>query len=129
MPNNHEATAVYPWNGNKIDTMNPRKDFTGLTVAAFESRMAQEMTRLIERYQGKPEVAPSMQEIPLEDNPQALVFGEQLLLGHFDMVVLLTGAGTKRLLRFSKRNFHSRQSKKPSSKPSSSCEAPSLSPS
>ena len=78
--------------------MNPRKDFNGLTVAAFESRMAQEMTRLIERYQGKPEVAPSMQEIPLEDNPQALAFGDQLLAGHFDMVVLLTGAGTKTLM-------------------------------
>ena len=78
--------------------MTQRKGFNGLTVAAFESRMAQEMTRLIERYGGKSEVAPSMQEIPLEDNPQALVFGEQLLLGQFDMVVLLTGAGTKTLI-------------------------------
>ena len=78
--------------------MNQRKGFQGLTVAAFESRMAPEMTRLIERYGGKSEVAPSMQEIPLEDNPQALAFGEQLLLGNVDMMVLLTGAGTKALI-------------------------------
>ena len=33
--------------------------FNGLTVAAFESRMAAEMTRLIERHGGKPLVAPA----------------------------------------------------------------------
>ena len=78
--------------------MKERKDFSGLTVAAFESRMAQEMGRLIERYGGKPCVAPSMREMPLEENPQALVFGDQLLAGHFDMVVLLTGIGTRSLI-------------------------------
>jgi uroporphyrinogen-III synthase len=78
--------------------MTQRNDFAGLTVAAFESRMAQEMRRLIERYGGKPCVAPSMREIPLEENPQALEFGEQLVAGQFDMVVLLTGVGTKSLI-------------------------------
>ena len=57
------------------------KNFSGLTVAAFESRMAQEMRRLIERNGGKPIVAPSMREVPLEENPQALAFGEQLVGG------------------------------------------------
>jgi uroporphyrinogen-III synthase len=78
--------------------MTQRKDFSGLTVAAFESRMAQEMERLIERYGGKPCVAPSMREIPIEDNPQAVAFGDQLLAGQFDMVVLLTGVGTRSLI-------------------------------
>ncbi|UCE63225.1 MAG: uroporphyrinogen-III synthase [Nitrospirota bacterium] len=78
--------------------MTERKDFSGLTVAAFESRMAQEMGRLIERYGGKPCVAPAMREIPLEENPQALTFGDQLLAGHFNMVVLLTGVGTRNLI-------------------------------
>jgi uroporphyrinogen-III synthase len=78
--------------------MTKQSGFKGLCVAAFESRMAQEMRRLIERYGGKPCVAPSMREIPLEENPQALAFGEHLLAGQFDMVILLTGVGTRSLI-------------------------------
>ncbi|HEV8539980.1 MAG TPA: uroporphyrinogen-III synthase [Nitrospiraceae bacterium] len=72
--------------------------FNGLTVAAFESRMADEMTRLIARYGGEPLVAPSMREIPLSDNHEALQFGEQLLAGRIDMLILLTGVGTRTLV-------------------------------
>ena len=78
--------------------MTQHKSFHGLSVAAFESRMAPEMTKLIERYGGKALVAPSMQEIPLEDNPQALAFGEKLLACQFDLVILLTGVGTRSLM-------------------------------
>jgi len=72
--------------------------FNGLQVAAFESRMAAEMTRLITRYGGQPLVAPSMREIPLEDNHAVFQFGEQLLAGQFDMVILLTGVGTRTMV-------------------------------
>ena len=72
--------------------------FAGLRVAAFESRMAEEMRRLIERYGGHPLVAPSMQEVPLEDHREVLQFGERLLAGHVDMVILLTGIGTRVML-------------------------------
>lgn len=72
--------------------------FNGLRVAAFESRMAAEMTRLITRYGGHPLVAPSMREIPLEDNQEVFRFGEQLLAGQFDMVILLTGVGTRTMV-------------------------------
>ncbi len=72
--------------------------FAGVTVAAFESRMGKEMSNLIIRHGGRPLVAPSMQEIPLEDNTQGLGFGEELLAGHIDMVVLLTGVGTRSLV-------------------------------
>ena len=71
--------------------------FNGLTVAAFESRMAAEMRRLIERRGGNPLVAPALREIPLEDNSAALRFGEQLLTEGLDVLVLLTGAGTTTL--------------------------------
>lgn len=77
--------------------MTASPDFRGMTVVAFESRMAQEMTRLIERYGGQPLVAPSMQEMPVEDNPLAFEFGEALLAERFDLVVFLTGVGTKYL--------------------------------
>lgn len=69
--------------------------FAGLRVAAFESRMAEEMSRLIERYGGQPLVAPSMQEVPLHDNTEVLEFGRWLFAGDVDMVILLTGVGTR----------------------------------
>ena len=81
--------------------------FNGLTVAAFESRMAAEMTRLIERHGGKPLVAPALREIPLEDNSVALRFGEQLMTEGLDVLVLLTGAGTTTLFEI----LHSRHAK------------------
>lgn len=71
--------------------------FHGLTVAAFESRMAAEMTRLIERHGGKPLVAPALREIPLADNSAALQFGERLIREGVDVLVLMTGAGTTAL--------------------------------
>ena len=76
-----------------------KTNFRGLRVAAFESRMAKEMTDLIRRYGGEPLVAPSMREIPLENNTEALAFGKKLLAGQFDMLVLLTGVGTRALVQ------------------------------
>jgi uroporphyrinogen-III synthase len=81
--------------------------FNGLTVASFESRMAAEMTRLIERQGGKPLVAPALREIPLEDNSAALRFGEQLMAEGLVVLVLLTGVGTTTLFEI----LHSRYSK------------------
>jgi len=72
-----------------------KSDFDGLAVASFESRMAGEMTRLIERYGGRALVAPALREIPLEDNSAALRFGARLLTERIDILVLLTGVGTK----------------------------------
>ena len=75
----------------------PPHGFSGLTVAAFESRMGEQMATLISRHGGIPLVAPSMQEIPLENNSEALAFGQRLLAGHIDMLILLTGVGTRTL--------------------------------
>ncbi len=79
--------------------------FAGLTVAAFESRMADQMAKLIARHGGKPLVAPSMQEIPLENNSEALAFGQQLLSNQIDLFILLTGVGTKTLVDVLKTKF------------------------
>ena len=75
--------------------MTEAKGFVGLRVAAFESRMATEMTRLIERYDGRALVAPALRELPLEDNSAALRFGARLLTERIDILILLTGVGTK----------------------------------
>jgi uroporphyrinogen-III synthase len=78
--------------------MTAEQGFQDLTVAAFESRLAAEMTGLIERQGGRPMVAPALREVPLEDNREALQFGERLLAGQVDMLILLTGAGLEMLL-------------------------------
>src|ERR1700694_339394 len=69
----------------------------GLRVLAFESRRANEIAELIRRQGGTPLVAPSMREVPLEDNPEAFDFAERLFQGEFDMIILLTGVGTRAL--------------------------------
>jgi uroporphyrinogen-III synthase len=82
-----------------VNADNPKSSFGGLEVAAFESRHAKEMGTLISRYGGVPRVAPSVQEVPLEDNPVAFEFADQLIAGQFDAVVFMTGVGTRALMR------------------------------
>lgn len=79
--------------------------FAGMTVAAFESRMADQMAALIARHGGNPMVAPSMQEIPLENNTEALDFGKDLMAGAVDLLILLTGVGTRTLVDVWKTQF------------------------
>src|SRR4051794_28517481 len=78
------------------------KGFTGLAVAAFESRLASEIARLIERYGGTPLVTPALREIPLEDNSAALKFGVRLTTERIDILILLTGVGTTALFNLLK---------------------------
>jgi uroporphyrinogen-III synthase len=73
--------------------------FEGLRIVAFESRRATEMAELIRRQGGEPFVAPSMREVPLDENREAFAFGEELFAGKFDMMILLTGIGTRQLNR------------------------------
>jgi uroporphyrinogen-III synthase len=71
--------------------------FEGRQVLSLESRRAKEMAQLIRNQQGEPFVAPSMREVALERNEEAFQFAEKLFAGSFDMVVLLTGVGTRLL--------------------------------
>jgi len=71
--------------------------FQGLRVIAFESRRAVEIAELIRRKQGDAFVAPSMREAPLDDNHEAFAFAARLFAGAFDMMILLTGVGTRAL--------------------------------
>jgi uroporphyrinogen-III synthase len=71
--------------------------FDGLRVLSLESRRASEIEILIRRAGGNPLVAPSMRETPLEQNSEALSFGERLFANQFDMLILLTGVGTRLL--------------------------------
>ena len=71
--------------------------FDGLHVLSLESRRAEEMATLIRKQGGVPVSAPSMREVPLEDNDQAFDFGRRLFAGQFDAVVFLTGVGARML--------------------------------
>ncbi|HEV3332683.1 MAG TPA: uroporphyrinogen-III synthase [Bryobacteraceae bacterium] len=73
--------------------------FGGLRVLTFESRRSAEMAELIRKQGGVPSVAPSMREVPLEENAAAFEFADRLLAGEFDMMILLTGVGTRQLQR------------------------------
>ncbi len=70
----------------------------GVCAVSFESRMADIMAQAIQRKGGRVISAPSMQEIPLEKNPEAFSFGENLLAGKIDVIIFMTGVGTRMLV-------------------------------
>jgi len=76
----------------------PTAGFDGMNVAAFESRRAIEIGRLIEKHGGIAHVSPSMQEVPLEKNKPAVDFAYRLITGEIDIVIFLTGVGFRYLL-------------------------------
>lgn len=77
--------------------------FSNLRVLSLESRRAKEMASLISSYGGVPISAPSMREVPLDSNPDAIAFADALEQGAFDVVILLTGVGTRALLSIVER--------------------------
>jgi len=78
---------------------------SGFTVAAFESRMGLELSRLIERYGGRPLLTPALRELPLQDNSAALKFGVRLTAERIDVLILLTGVGTTHLFDLLKSRY------------------------
>ncbi|OFW07662.1 MAG: uroporphyrinogen-III synthase [Acidobacteria bacterium RIFCSPLOWO2_02_FULL_68_18] len=72
--------------------------FQGLSVLVLESRRSREMASLVSTYGGRPVVAPALREVPLESNSDALAFADALVRDEFDIVILLTGVGTRALL-------------------------------
>jgi len=68
-----------------------------MRVLALESRRAAEMAELIRKHGGDPFVAPSLRESPIERNQPVFDFAGRLFAGGFDMMVLLTGVGTRQL--------------------------------
>ncbi len=67
----------------------------GLVVLALESRRATQMAGLIRRHGGSPLVAPSLREVAIEENREALAFLGELEARRVDAVILLTGVGTR----------------------------------
>ncbi len=72
--------------------------FDGLRVAIFEARMAGALAEMVARQGGVPVAAPALREVPLEDNPEARSFVDNLLAGQFDVVIFETGVGVRYLV-------------------------------
>ena len=73
------------------------RGYGGLRVVSFESRMAADAARLVHSAGGVAISAPSMKEVPLESNEAAFAFARSLLAGEIDVVLFLTGVGTRTL--------------------------------
>jgi uroporphyrinogen-III synthase len=56
------------------------------------------MAALVSNYGGEAIRAPAMREVAIDTNTEALAFIEALLRHEFDLVILLTGVGTRALL-------------------------------
>jgi uroporphyrinogen-III synthase len=69
----------------------------GLRVVSFESRRSQEIAELVRRHGGEPVAAPSMREVPLEESEAGIGFVRRLRDRGIDVVVFLTGVGTRLL--------------------------------
>lgn len=70
----------------------------GIRVVTLESRRAAELEQLLARHGATVIRAPALREIPLEENPHAIELVERLERGTIDVVILLTGVGTRALV-------------------------------
>lgn len=77
----------------------PAASFDGRRVLTLESRRSPELALLVMNYGGTPVVAPSLREVPLESNDEALVFAGDLIRQRYEMVILMTGVGVRLLMK------------------------------
>lgn len=71
--------------------------FADRTVLAFESRRSTEIARLIENYGGRAMLAPASKEVPVANSADVPRFVTALLGDRLDLVIFLTGVGTRAL--------------------------------
>ncbi|MEX2307655.1 MAG: uroporphyrinogen decarboxylase [Pirellulales bacterium] len=57
------------------------------------------MARMIAKRGGVPAVSPSMREVPMERNQAAIDFANRLITGGIDVIIFLTGVGTRLLVQ------------------------------
>jgi uroporphyrinogen-III synthase len=81
----------------KLDTATA--NFQGRTVLSFESRRSVEIAKLIENYGGQALVAPATREVPADGSADVSRFAAALLAGKLDLIIFLTGIGTRALAR------------------------------
>ena len=81
-----------------ISVRHRTQGFDGAAVAVFESRLSDVMAKAVAAYGGAALSAPSVREVPLASNREALAFGERLVAGRVDVVIFMTGVGARVLI-------------------------------
>lgn len=81
-----------------MTTLKKKQNFSQSQVIVLESRQAEIMCSAVEKRGGIAISAPSVQELPLTENPEAFAFAEKLLAGQIDAVIFMTGVGTRHLM-------------------------------
>src|SRR5438094_5649048 len=74
------------------------KLLAGLRVVSFEARRADELATMLARHGAEVVRAPALREERLAASPEALELARRLEAGEVDLVVLLTGVGTRALV-------------------------------
>jgi uroporphyrinogen-III synthase len=74
-------------------------DLADLRVVSFESRRSAEIAELIRRHGGTAISAPSMREVPFDDNRDVIEYIERLEADQVDIVILMTGVGLRALVK------------------------------
>src|SRR2546426_1078291 len=69
----------------------------GLRVVSFGARRAEELATMLARHGAEVMRAPALREEPLGASPEALELARRLEAGEVDLVILLTGVGTRAL--------------------------------
>lgn len=72
---------------------------SGISIVSFESRQSEILKQALEKHGAIVFSAPSVQEIPFEQNPEAFDFVEKLMVGKIDIVIFTTGVGTRYLIQ------------------------------
>lgn len=70
----------------------------GYRIVALESRRAAELEQLLARHGACVITAPALREVPIAENAAAVEFVSRLERGALDVVILLTGVGTRALV-------------------------------
>lgn len=76
----------------------PPRPLRGVRVIAFESRRAAELEQLLARHEATVVSAPALREVPIEENAHAVELVTRLEHGTLDVLILLTGVGTRALV-------------------------------
>jgi uroporphyrinogen-III synthase len=71
--------------------------FGNLRVLSLESRRSREMALLITNHGGRATVVASMREVPSGPNAEESAFAQGLIQGQFQVVIFMTGVGTRAL--------------------------------
>lgn len=81
------------------------KRLSGWTVVSFESRHAKTLCDLLALQGAQALSAPSLKEVPLEQNTGVFDFAERWFAGRVDVLVLLTGVGTRAMMDVLKARY------------------------